>query len=190
VLTTPSTSWSSLAAAAGAAVVNALTDLNKLSASQLKKSALTAFADEVDADLALAYVGTGAAPLTKFAAALNGLSWSTPTQLNTTLHLIGGERALLGLDQSHICPDAIALDAAPLSEPTATKRFLARYDRVADALSTDLTAFQALLVKFETKSESKLVTDINSLVSDYSAQSTATEQTDADAALSGLGVDS
>ncbi len=165
-----------------------LADLNKLSAGQLKKSALTAFGSEVDAGLDLAYISAGTAALNRFATALDGLSWSTTSQFNTTMTLIAGERALLDTTPPRLCPDAIALDAAPLSEPTTTRHFLSRYHRASSALNSDLSAFQALLTKFETKSEGKLVAQINALVSGYSSQSTSTEQSDADAVLSELGV--
>jgi hypothetical protein len=167
-----------------------LSGLNKLSADQLSKPALTAFGNEVDADLDLAYLGAGNAALNRFASVLNGLTWATPAQSNTTARLVSSERALLGLSRSHICADAATLDLEPLSEPLATKRFLNRYRKLSNALGTDLSAFQTLLAKFQNKSQSKLVDQINVLVSDYSIQSAATEQADADSLLSQLGLDS
>jgi hypothetical protein len=106
------------------------------------------------------------------------------------MRLISGERTLQAMAQSRLCPDAIALDAAPLSEPTSTKRFLSRYERATADLNADLSAFQTLLAKFETKSETKLVAQINAQVSEYSAQSAATEQAAAESLLSELGLDS
>jgi hypothetical protein len=169
---------------------NALADLSELSTGQLNTTALTAFGNEVDADLDLAYVSAGAKPLTRFATALSGLTWSTPAEYSTTMQLISGERALLDLSQPHLCVDAIALDGAPLSEPTSTRRFLSRYARASTALNTDLAAFQSLLAKFETKSESRIVVQINALVSGYSSIATANEQTAAGSVLSDLGVSS
>ena len=166
----------------------ALSDLSKLSAGQLQKSALTAFGHEIDADLSIAYVGAGTAALNRFAQTLDGLTWSTQAQSSTTTHLIASERALASLDPSSLCMDATSLDGAPLSEPTTTKRFLARYGAVTQALATNLSSFKALLAKFETAAESKLVAQVNSLVAQYATLSETTEQTDATALLSDLGV--
>ncbi len=166
----------------------ALSDLNQLSSGQLAKSALTAFGREVDAALDLAYVGAQGAALNHFAAALSGLTWATPSQSATPTHLINSERALAALTPPSLCRDATSLDGAPLSEPTTTKRFLARYRAVSASLSVNLASFQSLLLKFETAAASKVVTQINTLVSQYSALSSATEQSDADAVLSDLGI--
>ncbi len=166
----------------------ALSDLTKLSSSQLQNSALTAFGHEIDADLAIAYAGAGTAALNRFAQTLGGLTWSTQAQSSTPLHLIASERALAGLTPSDLCADATSLDGAPLSEPTTTKRFLARYSAVTQALETNLSSFKVLLAKFETAGERKLVAQINSLVAQYATLSETTEQTDATALLSDLGV--
>jgi hypothetical protein len=168
----------------------ALEDLNNLSSSQLKKSALTDFADEVDADLDIAYMAPSKTPLTNFASTLTGLTWSSTSQFQTTTQLISTERAMLRLAQSNICADATTLDAAPLSEPQTTGTFLKRYRRAASNLRSALGAFQSLLSKFETSSERKLVTQINSLVSQFSTQSGSTEQSDASTVMSELGVNS
>ena len=167
-----------------------LDDLAKLSAGQLEKSALTAFGQEVDADLEIAYVSGNTSALSRFANVLDGLTWSTPAQYNTTIRLISSERALIGMTPSNLCEDATSLDAAPLSEPTTTRRFLGRYRAASAALNSALSAFESLLAEFETKSETKVVAQIDVLVSQYAAQSSSTEQSDATAVLSELGVSS
>ena len=201
-LTAYSTYLSSLTAAAPSAAARAgqlvagvdstcpdgLADLAKLSAAQLQKSALTAFGREVDAALDLAYVSVGTPAVNRFAITLDALTWSSPAQSAVTANLIGAERGLATTAAPDLCTDATALDAAPLSEPTTTQRFLARYRRASSSLATALSAFQTLLADFETKAESRLVAQINALVSQYSSQSASVESADADSVLSDLGV--
>jgi hypothetical protein len=169
---------------------DALADLSQLSSSQLKQSALTDFADEVDADLDLAYMSATRSAGNRFASTLSGISWPTSAEQRTTSRLISGERTLLGVGESNLCGDASTLDAAPLSEPSATLKFLKRYRAAAAGLHSDLTGFQSLLSKFETASEQSVVVSINSLVTGFSDQSSQQEQTDATTVLSELGVSS
>jgi hypothetical protein len=169
---------------------DALSDLSKLSAGQVDAPALAAFGNEVDADVQLAYISGNAAALNKLGGVLDGLSWSTATPADTTTAFIGTERALAALAPPSLCKDAAALDAAPLSEPLSSKHFLARYHAATHALNSARVAFQALLARFETTAETKLVAQINALAAQYVSQAGATEQTDADAALSALGLSS
>jgi hypothetical protein len=166
----------------------ALSDLNELPAAQLNQSALTDFADEVDADLDIAYMAATKPALTTFASTLTSLQWTTATQDDTATRLIQTERTLAGMTGSVICDDATTLDAAPLSEPAATAKFLTRYRRVTGNLHAAVEGFQALLSQFETKPEAKLVAQINTLVSQFSTQSGSVEATDASTVLSELGL--
>jgi hypothetical protein len=168
----------------------ALSGLTGLSAAQLKKSALSDFADEVDADLGLAYLAPSRPALNAFATSLTGLNWSTSTQDATTTHLISAERGMLRVAAPNLCADATTLDAAPLSEPDTTGTFLRHYRRAAGNVRLALKAFQALVDRFETKSEHRLVSQINTLVAEFSSVSSLTEKTDAAAILSALGVSS
>jgi hypothetical protein len=167
---------------------NALADLNQLSPAQLKQSALSDFGDEVDADLAMAYLGPSRPALSAFATSLFDLKWSTSTQTETTVHLISTERALLRVGPADLCADAATLDAAPLNEPTTTASFLRRYRMASRSESAALKAFQTLLGKYETTTEAELVSGINTLVTQFTSQSTTTASADAGAILSDLGV--
>lgn len=177
-----------LEATVAGSCANALIDLSRLSGAQVRPSALTAFGDEVDADVGLAYISGASAALNRLGGSLDALSWSTPAPEQTTTQFVGAERALAGLAPSDLCSDAAALDAAPLSEPTTTRRFLARYQAAVRTLDGARTAFQALLGQFETPSESKLVAQINALAAQYASEAEVSEQTDADSLLSALGI--
>jgi hypothetical protein len=167
---------------------NALTDLNNLSSDQLKQSALSDFGNEIDADLATAYLAPTRPALNAFGSSLTGLKWSGTNQTTTTSQLISTERKLLNVPESDLCGDASQLDAAPLDEPTGTTSFLMHYRTASRNESAALKAFQTLLSKYEISSEDKLVSQINTLVSQFSSQSGSTEQADASAILSDLGV--
>jgi hypothetical protein len=169
---------------------DALTDLAQLSADQVKASALTAFGNEVDAELQLAYISGNATALNRLGGALDALSWSTVTPAATTTAFIRAERALAAVTSSNLCKDAAALDAAPLSEPMSTRRFLARYHAATRALNLSRAAFQSLLAKFQSPTETRLVAQINGLAAQYVSQASAVEQTDADAVLAALGLSS
>ncbi len=167
---------------------DALADLTQLSAAQLKQSALSDFGDEVDAALAMAYLSPSRPALGAFATSLTGLKWSSASETTTTQHLITTERALLRVPPADLCADAMTLDATPLSEPTTTASFLKHYRVASRNESLALKAFQMLLGRYETTGEAELVAGINTLVTQFTSQSSATESADASAILSDLGV--
>ncbi|HET9073367.1 MAG TPA: hypothetical protein VFN48_02215 [Solirubrobacteraceae bacterium] len=166
----------------------ALSDLNRLSAAQLRRSALASFGQEIDADLGLAYLSRSRQALRAFAGALRSLSWPTPTQAATPDRLIHADAAILGLPHADLCADARTLDSAPLSEPRTTAEFLRGYRVRMSNQGRALSAFSSLLGEYETASESGLVNQIDALVSRYGSQSRRAEQSAAGRILSVLGV--
>lgn len=174
--------------AVGNSCPGALSDLSSLSASQLNRTALSSLGAEIDADLDISYLAPSSAALNRFAGALGALDWAGTGPVHTTNRLIAAERSLVHLQQSDICKDATLLDAAPRSEPARTGAFLTRYNHAEESLTNAVSGFQALLVRYETTSEHKLVSQINALVTEFSAQSSATEQSDGEQVLGELGV--
>lgn len=166
----------------------ALSDLTRLSASQVRRSALTSFGDEIDADLVLAYMSPSTAVLADFSSALAGLRWPTTAQAQIPSRLLSADRALIAQPAPDLCADAHSLDGAPLSEPTSTARFLARFRGDARRQAQALQRFGGLLADFETGSERSLVAQINALVARFAGASSATQRGAANRILSTLGV--
>lgn len=154
----------------------ALSDLNRLSPTQLNAAALAEYGDEIAADLAVADTAAGRRPLDRFAGALAAVAWPTAAEALTTARLIAGERGMQSLAAAHLCADARTLDAAPRSAPATTLAFLRRERRAAAALRNALAGFRALLAQLETAADGRLVGTINGLVRAFSASARAREQ--------------
>lgn len=165
-----------------------LVDLNGYSAGQLDASALGALGDEVDADLALAYLAPTRPALSTFLGRLGRVGLSASAARRTADGLIRAEGTMASLAPPRLCADATTLDADPLSEPASTAGFLRRYRSASTALSGALGAFGRLLAGDASSAARRLISTVNVEVARFAATAQTVGRTDATAILVALGI--
>jgi hypothetical protein len=167
---------------------DALAETNRLSPGQMDASAFSAFGAEVDGALTLAQLSAGIPALDRLAGALHHLTWTGGEPAGVTARFLTAERRLVGLPRPALCADATTLGVAPLSEPEGTRRFLGRYGPALAAARSALGSFRALLSRYASPGEARLLGSINALAARYRRNAAASEGTAAGTILAELGL--
>ncbi len=167
---------------------DALAPTNRLSPGQMDASAFSAFGAEVDDTLTLAQISAGLPALGRLSAALSRLSWPDGAAGGVIGRFLTAEHHLVKLAPPSLCADATTLGVAPLSEPAGTRRFLPRYRPAMAAAESALGAFRALLSRYASTGEGRLLSSINLLAARYARNAAATNRTAAGTILTELGI--
>jgi hypothetical protein len=176
------------AATFGTQCPSVLAPLAALPKTQVNQSALSAFGEEVGGDLAIAFNTEAVVPSQRLSSSLGRLKWSTRRSRDTVASLLSALKASLQVQQSDLCTDARALVAQPLVEPSGTRAFLAVYLPAATLAKRRLVPFLALLGRFQTTSDSAMISSISSLVTQFNTISHVDENALGSVLLRALGL--
>jgi len=166
----------------------ALTPITTMSRSDVNGDALTALGQEIGSDLWLSFSSAAADPFTQLSATLGGLHWTHDTTAQAVTAFVKAERTALTMQASNLCKDALLLAAKPMVEPTTAKAFLFRYQTARTLLKAKLATFLSVLERFQTPAETKLVSSIDKLASQFDSISLTAQHTSATTLLTDLGI--
>ncbi len=130
-----------------------LAELGSLPTDFYSKAALVDLGLEVHDDVAIEFDAAAIPAFTRLSESLSRLSWSsiaTATTIRALVSAIGGS---LTLRPSDLCADAQAFATSPVAEPIGTRKLLAAYGSATNTVQRRMTAFLAILERFETPSE-------------------------------------
>jgi hypothetical protein len=175
------------------ALVTAVTNdcpkaLATVSTSSVSASALADFGEEVVGDVTLRFSHGASKPASKLATTLSKLHWPTQVDQQAAAALPAAEQALLALHQSHLCNDALKLNAEPEQEPTATRKFLTGYARDSSALNVAVANFTKLLSANQTPSQAKAIASIDHLAKRFASESRSAENSGSRQIFAALGL--
>jgi hypothetical protein len=166
----------------------ALTPVMSMSRSSVNGAALTALGQEIGSDLWLSFTSTASEPFTQLATTLAELHWTHRTTTQAVAAFVKAEHTVLTMLPSNLCKDALLLAAKPLVEPDTAKSFLLRYQTARTTLKARLTTFLAVLERFQTPAEAKLVSSIDKLASQFDALALSAQNSSASLLLTDLGI--
>ncbi len=130
-----------------------LAELGSIPPGLISHAALVDLGREVRGDVALEFDGAAVPAFNRFSASLRRLHWSAGATAATISALVSAIGDSLTLRPSDLCADAQAFATSPVAEPIGTRKLLAAYGSAANAVRRRMTAFLAILERFETPSE-------------------------------------
>ncbi|MGO9972978.1 MAG: hypothetical protein ACLP01_09255 [Solirubrobacteraceae bacterium] len=130
-----------------------LAELGSLPPDFYSKAALVDLGREVHDDVALEFDAAAIPAFTRLSGSLSRLHWSSVATATTIRSLISAVGASLALRPSNLCSDAQAFATSPVAEPRGTRALLAAYGSAASTVRRRMTAFLAILERFQMPGE-------------------------------------
>ncbi len=137
-----------------AACGGVLTELPSLPPGLISQAALVDLGREVHDDVAIEFDAAAIPAFTRLSGSLSRLHWSSVATATTIRSLISAIGASLALRPSNLCSDAQAFATSPVAEPRGTRALLAAYGSAANTVRRRMTAFLAILERFQLPAES------------------------------------
>ncbi len=155
-------------------------------------AALTSIANEIGADAALEFLTMAVTPMTQLATSLSTLHWGTPAQASSVKKFLTADEALMALDPSDLCSDALSVASQAGSDqvtvPPTTVTFLATYQADSALANTRLTAFVKLLDTYATFADKAVAAKIDLLAVKVNSLSTLAITTGTKSLFKALGI--
>lgn len=168
---------------------NALAAINALPVSSINQSTLSAFGEELVADLAVMSSMPDRAPLVSMAKTLSSLRWSDHKTGLKIQRYISTTRTVSALAPSDLCADAQALAASDTqTTPPGTLQWVATYGRDANRAAAANAAFIKTLTRFESPADMPVAAAINRLGARLRSAIKAVFTAEAPKLLSALGI--
>jgi hypothetical protein len=168
---------------------NVLASVALLPEGSFNQAAITAFAQEAGADLALVANASTRPGLASMATALGRLRWSSRKTTAEIKRFLEGVQQLLTLAPSDLCLDAQALAASTAQvTPPGTLQLLATVHRLGSAAAAGTSGFIKILERFQTPAEGHMIAANNRLVGSIESASEKAVEAEGHKLLSVLGL--